>query len=61
MSTSSPYLVMKIVKERQCSARPYTQSDNWVSVPAVRGYARNSDASMTSGLIALIIAEEQIV
>ena len=52
---------MKIVKERQCSARPYTQSDNWVSVPAVRGYARNSDASMTSGLIALIIAEEQIV
>ena len=52
---------MKIVKERQCSARSYTQSDNWVSVPAVRGYAHNNDVGMTPGLIALIIPEEQIV
>lgn len=53
---------MKIIKEEShCSARSYTKGDNWVSVPAVWGYAHNSDASMTSGLIALIIPEEQIV
>ena len=52
---------MKIIKEEShCSARSYTKGDNWVSVPAVWGYAHNSDASMTSGLIALIIPEEQI-